>query len=126
MTEIRPIRTEADYDAALKEIEPYFENEPERGTPESDRFDILAALIGAYEQEHWRIDPPDDPVDAICAVMELRGFTQVDLAALLNSRSRASELLNRKRGLTMEQARLLHQHWHVPAASLIGSSTTRK
>ena len=122
MTEIRPIRTEADYDAALVEIEQYFDNEPERGTPESDRFDILAALIGAYEQEHWRFDPPDDPVDAICAVMELRQFTQKDLAMLLGSRSRASEILNRKRGLTMEQARLLHEHWHVPAASLIAGA----
>src|SRR5215471_5571987 len=104
MTEIRPIRTEADYDAALKEIAPYFENEPEHGTPESDHFDILAALIGAYEEAHWRVDPPDDPVDAICAVMEMRQFTQRDLGMLLGSRSRASELLNRKRGLTMEQA----------------------
>jgi HTH-type transcriptional regulator/antitoxin HigA len=117
--EIRPIRNEADYDAALKDIEQYFENEPERGTPESDRFDILAALIGAYEQEHWRIDPPDDPVDAIQAVMEFKGFGQADLAKLLGSRSRASEILNRKRGLTMEQARLLHRVWQVPAESLI-------
>src|SRR5207237_6915961 len=72
MSEIRPIRTEADYDAALKEIEQYFENEPEVGSPESDRFDVLAALIGAYEQKHWRIDPPNDAVATIRDVMELR------------------------------------------------------
>lgn len=122
--EIHPIRNEADYDAALKDIEQYFENEPERGTPESDRFDVLAALIGAYEQEHWRIDPPDDAVDAIQAVMEFKGFGQVDLAKLLGSRSRASEILNRKRGLTMEQARLLHRVWQVPAESLIAGPDT--
>ena len=58
MMDIRPLRTEADYDAALKEIDRYFENKPARGTPEGDRFEILLALIGAYEQEHWRIDPP--------------------------------------------------------------------
>lgn len=57
--EIRPIRSEADYDAALTEIEPYFINEPAPGTPDADRFDMLAALIGAYEQKHWRIDAPD-------------------------------------------------------------------
>ena len=119
MTEIRPIRTEAEYEAALREIEQYFENEPEPGTQESDRFDVLAALIGAYEQKHWRIEPVADPVDAIKAVMEFRHFSQSDLATLLGSRSRASEILNRKRGLTLEQARLLHREWHVPAESLL-------
>jgi len=117
--ELRPIHTEADYDAALAEIEQYFDNEPQRGSPEGDRFEILLALIGAYEQARWRIDPPDNAVDAIQAVMEFKRYSQSDLAQLLGSRSRASEILNRKRGLTMEQARLLHEHWHVPAESLI-------
>jgi HTH-type transcriptional regulator/antitoxin HigA len=117
--DIQPIRNEADYDAALKDIEQYFDHEPLPGTPEADRFDVLATLIGAYEQEHWRIDPPDDAVDAITAVMEFKRLSQSDLAALLGSRSRASEILNRRRSLTMEQARLLHQEWGVPAESLI-------
>lgn len=116
--EIRPIRTEADYDAALKEIEQYFEKEPEPGSPEADRFDILAALIGAYEQRNWPIEAPD-AVSAIREVMALRNYNQSDLAALLGSRSRASEILHRRRPLTMEQARKLHQVWHIPAESLL-------
>jgi HTH-type transcriptional regulator/antitoxin HigA len=116
--EIRPIRTEADYDAALKEIECFFDREPEPGSPEADRFDVLAALIGAYEQKHWAIEPPD-AVDAIREVMSLKNYTQSDLAKILGSRSRASEILNRRRGLTMEQARTLHRRWNIPAASLI-------
>jgi HTH-type transcriptional regulator / antitoxin HigA len=59
MVEIRPIQTEADYDAAPAEIERSFENEPARGTPEADRFDVLAAPIGAHEREHWMIEAPD-------------------------------------------------------------------
>lgn len=117
--DIRPIRSEADYDAALAEVDRYFENEPERGTPEADRFEILLALIGAYERQHWRIDPPNDAVSAITAVMEFKNLKQSDLAILLGSRSRASEILNRKRGLTLEQARLLHEQWGVPAESLL-------
>jgi HTH-type transcriptional regulator/antitoxin HigA len=116
--EIRPIHNEADYDAALADINQYFENEPERGTPEGDRFEILLALIGAYEQKHWRIAAPD-AIGAIREIMALRHYTQSDLADLLGSRSRASEILNRRRGLTMEQARLLHERWHIPAESLI-------
>lgn len=118
MMEIRPIRTEADYDVALADIEQYFISEPEPGTPEADRFDVLAALIGAYERDHWAIEA-SDAVSAIKEVMALKNYTQSDLAELLGSRSRASEILNGKRGLTMEQARLLHTKWDVPAESLL-------
>jgi HTH-type transcriptional regulator / antitoxin HigA len=120
--EIRPIRSEADYEAALADIEQYFIDEPDRGTPEADRFDILTALISAYEQEHWKIEAPD-AVGAIKEVMALRNYTQTDLARVLGSASRASEILNRKRGLTMEQARILFLEWHIPAESLIGAGT---
>jgi HTH-type transcriptional regulator/antitoxin HigA len=116
--EIRPIHSEAEYDAALADIEQYFDNEPARGTPEAERFEIMLALIGAYEREHWAIEAPD-AVGAIKEIMALRRLTQSDLAHLLGSRSRASELLNRRRGLTMEQARLLHAKWQVPAESLL-------
>lgn len=115
---IRPIRTEADYDWALAEIEPYFLNEPQRGTPEADRFDVLAALIEAYEGKHWPIDPPD-PVEAISYRMDQSGYSQADLAKLIGSRSRASEIMGRKRPLTMEQAWKLHQHWNIPAEALL-------
>jgi len=116
--ETRPIHSEADYDAALADIEQYFDTEPVRGTPEADRFEILLALIGAYEREHWAIEAPD-AVGAIKEVMALKKLTQSDLAELLGSRSRASEILNRRRGLTMEQARLLYTRWQVPAESLL-------
>lgn len=116
--EIRPIRNEADYEAAVREIERYFQQEPELGSPEADRFDLLAILIEAYEREHWPVDPPD-PVEAIKFRMEQCGYTQADLAALLGSRSRASEILNRKRPLSLEIVRRLHREWGIPAESLL-------
>lgn len=115
---IRPIRTEADYDWALKEVEQYFIREPRRGTPDADRFDVLSALIEAYEGKRWPIEPPD-PVEAISFRMDLSGYSQVDLANLIGSRSRASEIMGRKRPLTMEQAWKLHRHWNIPAEVLL-------
>ena len=91
--DIRPIRTERDYETAIEEIEPYFVQEPELGSAEADRFDVLATLIEAYERTHWPIEPPD-PVDAIRYCMERHGYSQSDLAALFGSRSRASEILS--------------------------------
>lgn len=115
---LRPIRTEADYDAALAEIEAYFDHEPQPGTVEADRFEVLAMLIGAYEREHWPIEPPE-PLDAIRYCMEQRGYSQKHLAALFGSRSRASEVLNRRRPLTMDMVWKLHREWGLPAESLI-------
>lgn len=121
--EVRPLRTEADYDWALTEIAAYFEQEPMPGTPAADRFDVLAALIAGYEARHWPVEPPD-PAAAIRARMEQAGYTQSDLARLLGSRSRASEILANRRGLTMEQARRLHREWHIPAEALIQPART--
>ena len=116
--EIRPIRSEADYDAALKEIAVYFEREPKPRSKAADRFDILAALIGAYEDKHWPIEPLD-PVESIRYRMEQAGLTQAKLAALLGSRSRASEIMNRRRPLTLDMAWKLHRAWNIPAESLL-------
>lgn len=116
--DIRPIKTEADYDWALAEIERYFDNTPPPGSPEAARFDVLAALIEAYEARVWPIEAPDS-VSAIVAVMEARALRQADLARLLGSRSRASELLHRKRPLTMDQAWKLHHEWKIPAEVLL-------
>ena len=115
---IRPVRTEADYDWALSEIAAYFTTPPSPGSAEAERFDVLAALIEFYEAHHWPIEPPD-PVDAIRARMEMSDYSQADLARLLGSRSRASEILARRRGLTMEQAYRLHREWHIPAEALL-------
>lgn len=117
-TAIRALRSEADYDWALAEIAPYFEAEPEAGTPEADRFDLLADLIEAYEGRRWPIEPAE-PIAAIVAVMETKGYTQADLARLLGSRSRASELLARRRKLTLGQMIRLNRDWGVPADSLL-------
>ena len=100
---IRPLRSEADYDKALSEIERYFENEPKRGTPDADRFDLLALIIEDYERKRWPIDPPDT-IAAIRYRMETGGYTQADLGRLLGSRQRASDILTRKRPLTMRMA----------------------
>jgi len=113
-----PIRTERDYDRALNEIAVYFEREPKRGSAAADRFDILAALIESWEAKRWPVDPPD-AVEAIRFRMEQSGLGQADLARLLGSRSRASEIMGRKRSLTLEQAWKLHREWHIPAESLL-------
>ena len=116
--DVRPIKTEADYDWALTEIERYFDAEPEPGTPEGQRFDVLASLIEHYESRAWPVDLPD-PVEAIRYRMEQGGFTQSDLAEVLGSRPRASEVLGRRRALSKEQAFKLHRAWHIPAEVLI-------
>jgi HTH-type transcriptional regulator/antitoxin HigA len=115
---IRPIRNESDYDAALTEIERFFDKEPKPGTHEADRFDLLALVIEDYERRHWPIDPPD-PVAAIRYRMETGGYGQADLGRLLGSRQRASDILSRKRRLTMQMAWKLHRDWGIPAESLI-------
>jgi HTH-type transcriptional regulator/antitoxin HigA len=84
---------------------------------------VLAALIEAYEAKHWPIEAPD-AVEAIRFRMGMAGFTQADLARLLGSRSRASEILRHRRPLTLEQAWKLHQEWQIPAESLLRSSRT--
>ena len=116
--DIRSIKTEADYDWALLEVAQYFECEPAPGTPEAERFDVLSTLIEAYEGKHWHIEAPD-PVAAIVEVMERQNLKQADLGRLLGSRSRASEILARKRPLTMKQAWTLHEQWHIPAEVLL-------
>lgn len=116
--DIRPIRTEADYDWALAEIEIYFNEPPPSGTEQADRFDVLANLIEAYENKRWPIEAVD-PIDAIRYRMESSGLTQSDLARILGSRSRASEILNRKRALTLPIIQRLNKEWGIPAEALI-------
>jgi len=118
MIDIRPLRSEADYDAALKAIETYFDHEPRPGSEASDRFDLLALVIADYEARHWAIEAPDAP-DLLRAEMEQRGMKQADLATVLGSKARASEVLNRRRRLTLDQAWKLHTDWNLPAEALI-------
>jgi len=118
MKNIRAIRTEADYDWALAEIEKYFLKEPEPDTPAAERFDVLAALIEAYEAKYWPIEPAD-PIEAIRYKMDVAGLKQSDLAELLGSASRASEILNRKRALTIDMVFKISRAWRIPAESLV-------
>lgn len=116
--DIRALRTEADYEWALAEITQYYENEPKVGSPQADRFDVLSDLIEVYETRHWPIETVD-PVEAIRYRMELGGLQSKDLAQLLGSKSRASEILNRKRPLTLDMVAKLNREWGIPADVLI-------
>jgi HTH-type transcriptional regulator / antitoxin HigA len=116
--ELRPIRTEADYHAALKEIEQLFDAAP--NTPEFDRLDILSTLVEAYEKITYPIDSPD-PIEAIQYYMETRGWSRRDLESCIGSRARVSEILSRKRSLTLDMIRKLHEQLGIPAEVLIRS-----
>lgn len=114
--EIRPIKTETDYEAALKEIERLFEAVPD--TPEGDRLEVLTTLVEAYEEQHYRIPLPD-PIEAILYHMESRGLTRGDLEPFIGSRARVSEVLNRRRPLTMVMIRNLSKGLGISAEVLI-------
>ena len=114
--DIRPIKTEADYQAALTEIERLFDAQPD--TPEGDRLDVLTTLVEAYEADHEPIAAPD-PIEAITYYLESRGLTRRDLEPYIGSRARVSEVLNRKRGLTLEMIRRLHTGLGIPTEVLI-------
>jgi HTH-type transcriptional regulator/antitoxin HigA len=118
MMDIRPLRTEEDYDWALTQIEPYFDTVPEPETAAADRFDILADLIAAYEARHHPIEPAT-PIDLIAAYMQDHGLTQNALAEVVGSVSRASEFLNRKRPLTLAAIQKIAAAWKLPPALLI-------
>lgn len=118
MRDIRALKSEADYDWALAEIERYFDREPEPGTPEAERFEVLADLIEAYEARHWAISSPD-PIAALIHKMEEAGLKRADLGKLLGSRSRATEVLDRRRPLTLDMVRKLYAEWRIPAEILI-------
>lgn len=116
MAELRPIRTEEDHAEALREVERLWGSP--LGTLEGDRLDVLATLIDVYEAKAHPLDPPD-PVDAILFRMESQGLTRKDLEPLIGSRARVAEVLNRKRGLSIEMIRRLHEGLGIPAEVLI-------
>jgi HTH-type transcriptional regulator/antitoxin HigA len=118
MNPVRPLRTEADYEAALAAIRPFFDNEPAEGTPDADHFDLLTLVIAKYEDEHHPI-PEADPVAAVQLVMESNGYSRGDLADILGGASRASEFLNRRRDLSITQVQRLRSEWKIPADVLI-------
>jgi HTH-type transcriptional regulator/antitoxin HigA len=116
--EIRPIHTEDDYKAALREVSAYFDNQPASGAPDGDRFEILLTLIEAYEAKRYPIDLPD-PVEAIKFRMDQAGLTPKDLVPAIGRLNRVYEILNRKRPLTLNMIWKLHQDLGIPAECLI-------
>ena len=113
---IKPIKTDADYRAALKEIESLMMAQPD--TPDGDKLDVLVTLVEAYESKHYPLDLPD-PVEAIKFEMEQKGLTIKDLEPMIGKSNRVYEILNRKRSLTLSMIRRLHQELNIPAESLI-------
>ncbi len=114
---IKPIKTERDYQSALKQIEKLWDAKP--NTAKGDRLEVLVTLVEAYEEKHYKIEPPD-AIEAIKFRMEQLGLKQSDLAKYLGGRSRASEVLNRKRKLTVDMMRSLRKHLDIPPESLLG------
>lgn len=114
--EIKPIKTDADYRAALNEIETLMMAKPD--SPEGEKLDVMVTLIEAYEAKHFPLDLPD-PVEAIKFEMERRGLSIKDLEPMIGKSNRVYEILNRKRSLTLKMIWRLHDGLGIPAESLI-------
>ncbi|MCW5720020.1 MAG: transcriptional regulator [Devosia sp.] len=114
--DIRPIRSDEDHAEALAEIERLW-GAPV-GSPDGDKLDVLATLVEAYEETRWPIEAPD-PVDVLRYAISDLGHSQAELAELLGSRSRASEVLNRRRALNVDMVHKISTKWHIPADILV-------
>lgn len=113
---IKPIKTEADYEAALERIEALFDAKP--NTAKGDELEILITLVTAYEDEHYKIDAPD-PVEAIKHIMEAKDMRSKDMIQFMGSSGKVSEVMNRKRGLSLSMIRKLTNGLHIPADVLV-------
>jgi HTH-type transcriptional regulator/antitoxin HigA len=113
---LKPIKTKKDYQQALDRLELIFD--AKKGTKEGDELEILSILIDQYENEHFPIDLPD-PIEAIKFRMEQLGYTQTDLAKVVGLKSRASEILSKKRKLSLDMIRQLHEKLNIPTDVLI-------
>ena len=122
-SEVKPIRTKRDYEAAMKEVEKLWG--AKSGTRAGDRLDVLATLIDAYEAAHYPMDPPD-PIEAIKFRMEQQCLSRRDLEPLIGTRTRVAEVLNRKRNLSIEMIRRLHERLGISAEVLIRPSRGEK
>ena len=113
---IKPIKTKKDYEEVLKKIESLFNAKP--NTDAGDTLEVLVTLVEAYEQKHFYISPPD-PVEAIKFRMDQLGLKQSDLADAMGGKNRVSEILNRRRDLTVKMMKELHRRFNIPAESLL-------
>jgi HTH-type transcriptional regulator / antitoxin HigA len=121
--EIKPIRTERDYERALREVERLMDAKP--GSAEEDKLNVLATLVDAYESEHFPIDPPD-PIEAIRFRLEQQGLDPSALIGVIGGRSRVYEVMNRKRALSLEMIRRLSERFGIPAEVLIRPVRVRR
>jgi len=113
---LKPIKTKKDYQQALARLETIFD--AKKSSPEGDELEILGILVDQYENEHFKIDLPD-PIEAIKFRMEQLGYTRTDLAKVVGLKSRASEILNKKRKLSLDMIRQLHEKLNIPTDVLI-------
>jgi len=116
--QIKPIKTEEDYEESLKLIEKLWDAKP--NTPKGDKFEVLTTLVEAYEEKVHKILPPD-PVEAIKFRMEQLGLSKTDMAPYLGGKNRVSEILQKKRNLTVTMMKKLHKELEIPAESLLTS-----
>ncbi len=120
--DIKPIRSEADYETALKTIDRLWD--AAKGSPEADQLDVLVTLVEAYEEKHYPIPLPD-PIEAILHYMESQGLSEIDLETYFGSRACVSEVLNRKRALSLEMIQKLHKGLGIPADILVQPYTAQ-
>lgn len=118
---VRVIHDDVEHAAALEHYRLAIARQPQAGTPEGDRLELLGVVIAAYEETRWSL-PPAEPRDVIRMVMEGRGYTPADLAMVLGSRSQASEILAGRRSLAVDHIRALSRQWLIPAAALLGAA----
>lgn len=117
MSDIRLIKTEADYEWAMTEIDAYFDNEPQLGSADGHRFEVLLDLVARYEKEAFPIREAD-PIELLHFAIQDMGRSQKELSEILNSRSHASEVLKRKRPLTLDMIRKISAAWRLPIDAL--------
>ena len=120
---MKALRTKSDFDSALARFDELMEIDPDPGTPEDDEYEILSVLIDDYQKRNDRIGPPD-PVEAIKFRMEQQGLTRRDLEPILGTRSRVSEILNKKRDITLDMVRALHRELGIPLESLVADTSS--
>lgn len=116
---VRTLRDEAEYEAALEAVRPYFDDEPDRDTPQAQNFDALTLLIEDYERRHYPI-PRAAPVEVLKFVMETNHYSRADLIEVIGSKARVSDLLNGRREINLDQIRRISRAWHIPAGALLG------
>ncbi len=122
MGDVKPIRSEKDYEVAMAEVEILWG--AKSGTPKGDRLDVIVTLIESWEAANYPIDPPD-PIEAIKFRMEQRGLTRKDLEGIIGTRARIAEVLDRKRGLSIAMIRRLNTELNIPAEVLIRPTRKR-